>query len=379
MGAVIHIDEIAEKLAGQFEQTAVERDKTGGNAKIERDLIRESGLLKLLIPTEFGGLGGNWHDVFQVVRTIARADSSLAHVIGYHFINLVTPHLCGSQEQMEFYYRETAKNNYFWGNAFNPVAIQLKAEKTATGYVLNGVKTFCSGSVDSDVLLVSALVEGQDEPLLVVIPSKRIGVDIKGDWDNMGQRQTDSGTIIFSNVEVHEEEVLRQGFYASEFSQLRLNIATFILNHVYLGITEGALQSALTYTREQTRPRAITQTSAIEDPIIQHHYGQFYVQVEAANLVVKKADLLLQELWDEPEKITPEHRSDLDDALQTAKIFTTQAGLDITSKIFEVMGSRATSSRYGFDRYWRNLRTMTLHVPVDTSIQSLGRKFLLGE
>lgn len=174
------------------------------------------------------------------------------------------------------------------GNAFNPVAIQLKAEKTATGYVLNGVKTFCSGSVDSDVLLVSALVEGQDEPLLVVIPSKRIGVDIKGDWDNMGQRQTDSGTIIFSNVEVHEEEVLRQGFYASEFSQLRLNIATFILNHVYLGITEGALQSALTYTREQTRPRAITQTSAIEDPIIQHHYGQFYVQVEAANLVVKK-------------------------------------------------------------------------------------------
>lgn len=80
-----------------------------------------------------------------------------------------------------------------------------------------------------------------------------------------------------------------------------------------------------------------------------------------------------------PKKITPKHRSNLDDALQTAKIFTTQVGLDITSKIFEVMGSRATAGRYGFDRYWRNLRTMTLHVPVDTSIQSLGRKFLLGE
>lgn len=129
MGAVAHIDEIAEKLAEQFKQTAVVRDKIGGNAKKERDLIRESGLLKLLIPTEYGGLGGNWHDVFQVVRTIARADSSLAHVLGYHFINLVTPHLCGSQEQKEFYYRETAKHNYFWGNAFNPVAIQLKAKK----------------------------------------------------------------------------------------------------------------------------------------------------------------------------------------------------------------------------------------------------------
>lgn len=29
MGAVAHIDEIAEKLAEQFEQTAVERDKLG--------------------------------------------------------------------------------------------------------------------------------------------------------------------------------------------------------------------------------------------------------------------------------------------------------------------------------------------------------------
>lgn len=379
MTAVAHFEEIALQLAAQFEKTAVKRDKDGGNAKHERDLIRESGLLKLIIPTEYGGLGGNWHDVFNVIRTFARVDSSLAHVYGYHFINLVTPHLCGTTQQKDHFYRETAKHNYFWGNAFNPVDIKLKADKTPTGYVLNGLKTFCSGSVDSDVLLVSALLDGQDEPLLAVIPSNRIGVEINGDWDNMGQRQTDSGSIQFQQVEVLPSEVLQRGFYASEFSQLRLNIATFVLNHVYLGIAEGALKSALSYTREQTRPRTMTQTSAIEDPIIQHHYGQFYVQIEAANLVVKKADQLLQQLWDHPETITANDRSELDNALQTAKIFTTQVGLDITSKIFEVMGSRSTASHYGFDRYWRNLRTMTLHVPVDTSLQALGKKFLLGE
>lgn len=378
MTAVAHFEEIALELAQQFAKTAVDRDKRGGNAKYERDLIRESGLLKLLIPTEFGGLGGNWQDLFQVVRIIARVDSSLAHVFGYHFVNLVTPHLCGSEQQKEHFYRETAQHNFFWGNAFNPVEIKLTAEKTSTGFVLNGIKTFCSGSVDSDVLLVSALLEGQDEPLLAVIPSKRIGVDIKEDWDNMGQRQTDSGTIVFNQVEVAHSEVLERGFNYNEFSKLRLNIATFILNHLYLGITEGALKAAYSYTKEQTRPRSITHTSAIEDPIIQHHYGQFYVQVEAANLVVKKADQLLQSLWDQPESITEKGRSELDDALQTAKIFTTQVGLDITSRIFEVMGSRATSNAYGFDRFWRNLRTMTLHVPVDTSIQALGKKFLKG-
>lgn len=379
MTAVAHIDEIAQELVIAFAKTAVERDRAGGNAKVERDLIRRSGLLKLLIPIEYGGLGGNWRDVFRVVRTFAKVDSSLAHVFGYHFINLVTPHLCGTEAQKEFFYRETAQHNYFWGNAFNPVEIKLKAEKTHNGFVLNGIKTFCSGSVDSDLLLVSALVDEQDEPLLAVIPTKRIGVEVKGDWDNMGQRQTDSGTIIFDNVEVTEAEVLKRGINYSEFSKLRLNIATFALNQLYLGITEGALEEALTYTKEQTRPRSPIHTSAIEDPIIQHHYGNFYVQVEAANLVVKKADDLLQELWDRPDSITAQDRNELDYALQTAKIITTQTGLDITSRIFEVMSSRATASRYGFDRYWRNLRTMTLHVPVDTAIQNLGRKVLTNE
>lgn len=379
MTAVAYIEEIAQELAIKFAATAVERDKAGGNAKFERDLIRESGLLKLLIPTEYGGLGGNWLDLFKVIRTFAKVDSSLAHVFGYHFINLVTPHLCGTEAQKEHFYRETASHNYFWGNAFNPVDIKLKAEKTADGYLLNGTKTFCSGSVDSDILLISALVEGQDEPLLAVIPTKRIGVEVKEDWDNMGQRQTDSGTIIFEQVKVEDDEVLKRGFNDSEFSKLRLNIATFVLNHLYLGITEGALETALIYTREQTRPRSPIHVSAIEDPIIQHHYGTFYVKVEAANLVVEKADNILQSLWGRPHSITAQDRDELNSALHTAKIITTQVGLDITSRIFEVMGSRATTSRYGFDRYWRNLRTMTLHVPVDTAIQHLGRKFLVNE
>ena len=47
--------EVAQRLAEQFAQTAAERDKTGGNPKHERDLIRQSGLLGLSIPAQYGG------------------------------------------------------------------------------------------------------------------------------------------------------------------------------------------------------------------------------------------------------------------------------------------------------------------------------------
>jgi alkylation response protein AidB-like acyl-CoA dehydrogenase len=66
-------------------------------------------------------------------------------------------------------------------------------------------------------------------------------------------------------------------------------------------------------------------------------------------------------------------------AVYTAKAFATKAGLDITSRIFEVMGARSTTARYGFDRYWRDLRTFTLHDPVDYKLRDLGNWILNQE
>jgi alkylation response protein AidB-like acyl-CoA dehydrogenase len=368
--------EIAEDLAKVFYENAAKRDLKGGNPKQERDLIRESGLLKVLIPKKFGGFGGTWIDVVSIVRIFARYDSSLAHVYGYHFVNLITSHLWGNAEQQEYYYRGTVENNWFWGNAFNPVEIQLHVQKEQEHFVLNGVKTFCTGSVDSDNLIVSALSKEQDNLFVAIIPTNRQGVTVNEDWDNFGQRQTDSGTVTFTNVIVKEEEVLRNGFENSEFAKLRINISHFILNHLFLGIMEGAFEEAKKYTTTKTRPRSPYVNSAIDDPSIQSRYGDFYVQIEAARLLVEKTDIIFQRLWDKGESVTAEERKELDYAVYAAKVFTTKAGLEITSSIFEVMGSRSTAGHYGFDRFWRNMRTMTLHVPVDSVIQDLGNWIL---
>ena len=237
---------------------------------------------------------------------------------------------------------------------------------------MNGVKTFCTGSVDSDNLIVSAILEDQESLFVANIPTNRDGVTVNEDWDNFGQRLTDSGTVTFTNVIVKEEEVLQNGFNANEFAKLRINISHFILNHLFLGIMEGAFEEAKKYTSTKTRPRSPHVESAIDDPSIQRHYGEFYVQIEAARLLVDKTDEIFQRLWDKGVAVTEEERKELDYAVYAAKAFTTKAGLEITSRIFEVMGSRSTASHYGFDRFWRNMRTMTLHVPVDTVIQNLG-------
>ena len=62
---------VVRQLSASFESTAAERDLVGGTPKAERDALRRSGLLSLMIPATYGGLGSNWQDTLDVVLEFA--------------------------------------------------------------------------------------------------------------------------------------------------------------------------------------------------------------------------------------------------------------------------------------------------------------------
>src|ERR1700683_5266270 len=151
-----HAFEIADQLAAAFAQTAVERDKRGGTAKTERDLLRASGLLNVTIPAEFGGWGMDWPDTMKLIRMFARVDSSLAHLFGFQHLMLASVSLYGSSAQTARLFSETVRNKWFWGNDLNPLDKRTSlTPNRSSGYLINGRKSFCSGALDSDMLIVS--------------------------------------------------------------------------------------------------------------------------------------------------------------------------------------------------------------------------------
>jgi hypothetical protein len=60
------------------------------------------------------------------------------------------------------------------------------------------------------------------------------------------------------------------------------------------------------------------------------------------------------------------------------KALATTAALDINSGVFEVIGARGTHPKFGFDRFWRNVRTHTLHDPVSYKIADVGKHTSTG-
>ncbi|QXI36445.1 acyl-CoA dehydrogenase family protein [Pseudomonas xantholysinigenes] len=373
---------VARELAGQFAASAVERDERGGTPKAERDALRASGLLSLAIPQAQGGQGASWRDTFEVVRTFARVDSSIAHVFGFHHLMLATVRLFSRPEQWQPWFEQTARKQWFWGNALNPLDTRTLVKHFDGWCEFSGKKSFCSGASDSEMLIASAVDERAGGKLLIAaIPSGRTGITLHDDWRNIGQRQTDSGSASFERVRVeHDELLLDPGPLSTPFAALRPLIAQLHFANLFLGIAEGAFDEARQYTLKESRPwfRSNAASSA-EDPYVLRHYGEFWVGLESVRLLIEHALEQLDAAWAHEHALGAEARGDLALAIGTAKVAATRHGLDICNRLFEVTGARATHASLRFDRHWRNLRTQTLHDPVDYRIHELGEWALGGK
>jgi alkylation response protein AidB-like acyl-CoA dehydrogenase len=371
----------AKQLAASFRVDAAARDLAAGTPEAERRLLRESGLLTLMQPVEVGGPGSSWPVVLATVREIATADSSLAHLYAYHHLGAVTPALIGSPAQQAHWGARTVAESLVWGNALNPLDPRTSLARQPDGSLrLSGEKSFCTGARGSDLLLVSASLPGEPQLQVMVLPTSRAGILIRDDWDNMGQRQTDSGSVGFRDVEVHPEELLGPpGAGGSVFATLRPCVTQSILSTIYLGLARGAFEEARAYTQGLERPFfGSTAERATDDPYVLAHYGELYVQIEAAAGLLDAAGRALQAAWVRGQELTAEERGECAARVSMAKVATGRCALEVTSTMFEMMGARATAGRHRLDRFWRNARTLTLHDPLDYKVREVGEFALNG-
>ncbi len=370
-----------ETLSARLAATAVERDKRGGTALAERALLRQSGLLTLSVPREYGGAGERWPTIYRIVRRLAAADSSLAHLYGFQHLQVATILLFGNPAQQRRYLRGTVAHNWFWGNATNALDGNIELRPDGDGYRLHGLKTFCSGALDSDMLNVSTPRGGDPcDRLILTIPTRRGGIHANQDWDAIGQRQTDSGSVRFEQVRVEADEILGPpGAGGSPRATLRPCVSQLVLTEIYNGNALGALAAARAYTLEQARPWISSGVArSADDPYIRQRYGALWMQYRAAATLSEAAAQQLQQAWELGDAITPAQRGEVALAIAEARVFAARTALDITAQIFDTMGARATAARWGFDRYWRNVRTHSLHDPLDYKLRDIGQWLLDG-
>ena len=372
---------VAQEVAAAIAAEALGHDIDAGLPVEEVAQLKASGLLLLPVPREYGGAGASWPELYRVVQTLAGASGSIGQIYANH-IGLVNAAVAlGRPGQAEHAYQVTAQHNLLWANALNARDARLKIEAVGEGYRVNGVKSFGTGVAVGDINVIGAVMEGQEMPVVFIVPGDRDGVTYNHDWYNMGQRRTVSGSYYFNDVQVDPAEIVGPpANVTSALPALIFTIAQLGKTYTYLGIAEGALNAAKDYTLNQSRAwQGSGVEAASQDPYILQQYGELWAELQAAIALADKAADQVQRGWDKGTDLTYEDRGEVAIAVAAAKIQAIKAGLRVTNEIFDVMGARASSSRYGFDRYWRDLRTFSLHDPRAYKGREVGNWFLHQE
>lgn len=376
----------AKDVAAKLAVDAVQRDRENQTPYQEVQLLKDSGLVTLLGPVEHGGGGQTWDTAYKVTREIAKADGSLGQLLGYHYLWAWAARLVATDGQIAAVEELYTTNNFFFGGAVNPRDSDLTITEDGDELVYNGRKTFSTGSKVSDLTVLEGILEGTEDHIFAIVPSKQDGIVFHDDWDNIGQRLTESGGVTITDVRVPWASAAgyeNKTFRPLTYNTLNVPAIQLVFTNFYLGIAQGALETALAYTKDNTRAWPYggdNKESASDEWYILDAYGDLQSKLWAAEALIDKAGAAISQVLHAPrEELTPEARGEIAVLIAAAKQRIVETGLEIGTKVFELTGARASASKYGLDRFWRNLRTHSLHDPIAYKRREVGAYALLGE
>lgn len=378
--------EVRDILAGD----AVARDRANQSPVAEVALLKDSGLVTLLGPTAFGGGGQTWTTALRVIREVAAGDGSIGQLIAYHYLWAWAARLVGTPEQIAAVDQAATENAWFFGGAVNPRDDDLIITIDGDELIFNGRKSFSTGGRISDVTVLEGVIAGTEDHVFAIVPTDQPGIRFGSDWDNLGQRLTESGSVEITDVRVSWSGAAGyvaqpDGTYAyvpRVYNTLNVPLLQIGFVNFYVGIAQGALRAAAEYTRTVTRPwpfAADVKERASDEFYVQQTYGELQTKLWAAEALADRAAVLIEEINAHPDSVTPEERGEAAVVIAAAKQFAIDVGLEIGSRIYDVTGARATANAVGLDIFWRNIRTHSLHDPVDHKRAEVGRYALLGE
>jgi alkylation response protein AidB-like acyl-CoA dehydrogenase len=365
---------------------AVDRDRANLAPHTEVRLLKDSGLVTLLGPVASGGGGQTWETAYQVIRIVARGDGSIGQLLGYHYLWAWAARLVGTDEQIAAVEELYTTNNFLFGGAVNPRDSDLTVVEEGDELVFTGNKSFSTGGQVADLTVLEGVLAGTDTHIFAIVPTDQPGIVFGDDWDNLGQRLTEFGSVAIQGVRV--PWAAAAGFVEKVFQPLiynTLNVPAIqlVFTNFYLGITQGALETASAYTRTSTRAWPYggdNKDRATDEWYLLEGYGQLQSKLWADEAVADRAGAQISEVLHAPrEDLTAGRRGEIAVLIAAAKLRAIEDGLETTAKIYELTGARATANAVGLDIFWRNLRTHSLHDPAAYKKREVGQYVLLNE
>ena len=322
-------------------------------SRLEPSLLREMfqmGLMGIEIPEAHAGAGGTFMNAILAVEALARVDASLAVVVDVQN-TLVNNALLrwGTAAQKQRYLPQLASE---WvgsyalseqGSGSDAFALAARAQRTDSGWALEGRKLWITNAAESSLFIVLANADpsqGYRGITAFLVERGFPGFSVGKKEDKLGIRASSTCELILEDCRVPAENVLGEVGKGYKIAIETLNEGRIGIGAQMLGIAQGAFDYAMNYIRERKqfdRPIADFQG-------VQFQYARMATEIEGARLMVYNA----ARLKDAQQPFVKE--------AAMAKLFASEVAERTASQCVEFFGGVGFTKDYPAEKFYRDAK-----------------------
>ena len=222
----------------------------------------ELGLHGITVPESHGGAGMGYLAHCVAIEEISRASASVGLSYGAHSnlcINQINRN--GTEAQKARYLPDLISGKAVGalamsepGSGSDVVSMQLRAEKSGDGYLLNGNKMWITNGPDAETLVVYAKTDPDAGPRGItafIIERGMAGFSTAQKLDKLGMRGSNTCELIFSDCVVPEANILGAVGKGVHVLMSGLDYERVVLAAGPLGIMAACLDVVVPYVHER--------------------------------------------------------------------------------------------------------------------------------
>ena len=329
-------------------------------------VLRESGVIRLYQPKEWGGFEAHPVEFMEAAMAVGAASPSagwVTGVVGVHpwEIAMFDPRL---QEEI-------------WGEdpdtwTASPYAPFGRAKKVDGGFLFTGQWPYSTGTDHSEWVILGGLVVGDDgEPTMppdmrhFVIPRKDYEI-VEDSWNVLGLKGTGSKDVRMTDVFIPDHRVVEaplmlNGAFEDRQpgkSLYRLKfpvVFSAAINSGTIGIVQGALDVYRSYMEQRVSADGRV---ARRDPIQLNVYGEAAADVAASRTVLLND---MKELFDHVDKggeVSWSQRL----TVRRNGVRAVRRAVDAVDRLYKLSGAQSIHERLPNERYWRDMQAGLSHI-----------------
>jgi alkylation response protein AidB-like acyl-CoA dehydrogenase len=322
------------------------------------ELFRDTGLLGLVIPEEYGGSGAGILGLTVAIEEVAKYSNTAALMLLLTRLPTGPVLIAGTEDQKREYVGAVATGAMRAGFGLSEpqagsdvVGMRTKAVADGDDWVLTGTKCWMSGVVQADWYCVFAKTgpadsRAHDSISCFIVERSWPGVSVGRTDHKMGVKGVDTGELVLDGVRVPATNVVGEvgGF---RLAMLGLNSMRPVVAARGLGLAEGALMYAVEYVKQ----RAAFGKTIADMQGVQWKIAELATEIEAARLLTYRSAWMADR---------GQYTKEYVPYLSMAKYYASEVAVRVAGEALQMLGAAGYMEDHPTELWYRDAKQLTI-------------------